>query len=614
MLTRRQQSRIFQQQTVPQILEAVFKGLDVQLDLLGRYEPRNYCVQYRESDFAFVSRLMEEEGIFYFFTHADGAHKMVVADQPDAHKAVPGGAIPFRQYSGGVRPDDAIYSWQREQTLTAGKVVLWDDNFEMPGRNHAVTASVRQSVVAGTVAHKLAIGGNDKLELYDYPGGYAKRFDGVDPGGGDRASDLQNIAQDNDRTVKLRMQAEEARAVTTEGASTCRQLVAGHKLTLTGHENADGTYVLIELQHEARAGDVGMSGSAEGFEYKNRFVCVPASVPVRPARTTPRPEVAGCQTATVVGPRGEEIYVDKYGRVKVQFHWDRDGKRDANSSCWVRVATPWAGKKWGAVHLPRIGQEVVVDFLEGDPDRPIIVGSVYNAEQLPPYVLPANKTQSGVKSRSSPQGGDDMFNEMRFEDKKGSEHLHVQAQKDLSTLVKNDETRDVLHDRTTTIKNDETLTVTDGNQKITVSKGDRTLDVTQGKQTTTVFGNETFTVKQGNRTVEIQQGNDALTISMGNLTIGVKMGNVAIKADLGKITLEAMQGIELKVGQSTVKLDQTGITTKGIMIKSEATAIAEFKGAMVKVEGQGMTQVKAPMTQINGDGLLMAKGGITMIN
>jgi type VI secretion system secreted protein VgrG len=265
----------------------------------------------------------------------------------------------------------------------------------------------------------------------------------------------------------------------------------------------------------------------------------------------------------VVGPSGEEIFTDKYGRVKVQFRWDRQGTNDGNSSCWVRVATPWAGKQWGAIHIPRIGQEVVVAFEEGDPDQPIIVGSVYNAEQMPPYSLPDNKTQSGMKSRSSLEGGPDDFNELRFEDKKGSEDIYFHAQKDFHRVVENDDDLKVGHDQTITIHNDRTATIEEGNDKLTIEKGDRE--------------------------VKIEMGNDSLLISMGNQTT---------RLDLGKSETEAMQSIELKVGQSSIKVDQTGVTIKGMM---------------VKVEGQIQTEVKGLMTNVSGDAILQVKGGLTMI-
>jgi type VI secretion system secreted protein VgrG len=280
--------------------------------------------------------------------------------------------------------------------------------------------------------------------------------------------------------------------------------------------------------------------------------------------------VRGAQTAVVVGPAGEEIFTDKYGRVKVQFHWDRQGKNDANSSCWIRVGTLWAGKQWGVIHIPRIGQEVIVDFLEGDPDQPLIVGSVYNADTMPPYDLPANKTQSGVKSRSSLGGSPANFNEIRFEDKKGSEQLYIHAERNQDIEVEKDESHWVGHDRKKTIDHDETTHV----------KHDRT---------ETVDNNETITIDQGNRTVTLNMGNDSLTIKMGNQTT---------KINLGKSETEAMQSIELKVGQSSIKLDQTGVTIQGMTIN---------------VQGQVMTQIKGTMTQVNGDAMLTLKGGLTMI-
>ena len=248
------------------------------------------------------------------------------------------------------------------------------------------------------------------------------------------------------------------------------------------------------------------------------------------------------------------------------------------------MATLWAGKQWGAIHIPRIGQEVIVDFLEGDPDQPIIVGSVYNAEQMPPYALPDNKTQSGIKSRSSKSGGPDNFNEIRFEDKKGRSRSSSTREKDMLTEVENDETRTVGHDRTTTIKNDETKEVTEGNESTTIKKGDRTLEVTMGKQTHTI---------QGDTTIEVKQGNQSTTIDMGNKSTTIKMGNMTTKLDLGKSEEEAMQSIELKVGQSSIKVDQMGVTIKGMMIK---------------VEGQIQVQIKGLMTQVNGDAMLTAQG------
>ncbi len=369
-------------------------------------------------------------------------------------------------------------------------------------------------MAAGKSSHKLKLSANSKLELYDYPGAYAQRFDGIQPGGGDRPSDLQKIFQDNARTAQLRMEEQAAASVLVHAASNCRQVVSGHKFTLERHFDGDGSWVVYQVEHAASdAADLRSGGG--GFTYQNHFTCFPAALPFRPPRVTPIPTVRGTQTAVVVGPPGEEIFTDKYSRIKVQFHWDREGKNNSDSSCWVRVATPWAGKQWGAIHIPRIGQEVVVDFLEGDMDQPIVIGSVYNAECMPPYALPANKTQSGIKSRSSLGGNAANFNEIRFEDKKGHEQLFIHAEKNQDIEVENNETHWVGHDRAKTIDHDETVHVkhdrietVDNDETITIGRN-QSLTVAVNR-TETVGANETITVG-ANRT-ETVGANETLTI------------------------------------------------------------------------------------------------------
>jgi type VI secretion system secreted protein VgrG len=449
----------------------------------------------------------------------------------------------------------------------------------MPTKNLEAERSIMDSVTVGTVTHKLNVANTD-LELYEYPGGYASRFDGINKSGGEQASNLQDIFTDNVRTVEIRMQEEALSSLLIRGRGAHAGFTAGHTFDLTRHYSDNGKFVLTSVEHDAEQ-PLAVADEGEAFQYVNSFTCIPSALPFRPARVTPIPSVRGVQTATVVGPGGEEIFPDKYGRVKVQFHWDRHGQDDVNSSCWVRVASFWAGKQWGAVHIPRIGQEVIVDFLEGDVNQPIIVGSVYNADMMPPWALPAQKTVSGIKSRSSPQGSPDNFNMMSFEDKKGSELVSVQAEKDLTTLVKNDESRKVVHDRVTLIKHDETQTVTN-NETITVEQGNQTIELKQGNQSTTL--------DQGNQSTEIKMGNQSTKISMGNQTN---------KLDLGKIETEAMQSIELKVGQSSIKIDQMGVTINGMMIK---------------IDAQIQCQVHSVMTQVNGDAMTTVKGGVVMIN
>jgi type VI secretion system secreted protein VgrG len=443
-LTRRSQSRIFQHQTVPEILKAVLQGLDVDFEIRGEWQPRDYCVQYRETDFAFASRLMEEEGIYYYFTHSANAHRMVLANTPAGHRELPGGAsIHFDEVEGGTRPDMRIFAWEKRQELRSGRCTLWDHHFELPHKHLEADKATVDVVPVGEVNHRLKIGQAERLELYDFPGGYAHRFDGVDRGGGDQPNEVQKIFTDNGRTVEIRMQAEATPALRISGSSNHRQLVPGFKFALTHHFNADGPYVLESVTHKIRLPANYRSGEAGELLYENEFECLPFALPYRPARDTERPVIQGSQTAVVVGPKTEEIFTDKYGRVKVQFHWDRQGKYDEGSSCWVRVGQLWAGRRWGASFWPRVGQEVIVTFLEGDPDQPIIVGSVYNADQMPPYLgegpdreRPHHNQVSGIKSNTTPGGHG--FNELRFDDTRGKEQVFLHGQRNFDVRVEND--------------------------------------------------------------------------------------------------------------------------------------------------------------------------------
>jgi type VI secretion system secreted protein VgrG len=539
ILTKRHRSRIFQHMTVPDILKQVLDGLSVAFETEGTFYERDFCVQYRESDFDFACRLMEEEGIYYFFKHSEDEHTLVLGNTPSPHPDLPGAAtITYEEVVGGVRDEERIIQWEKIQELRSGKYTLWDHCFELPHKNLAAQKTILDAVSVGKVNHKLKLGGNDQLEIYDHPGEYAQRFDGIDQGGAEKASELQKIFIDNERTVAIRMQQEALPSLLIQGASNCRQLASGYKFNLTGHFNADGKYVLTSLSHDACDERFRSDGAKDPITYYNNvFTCIPFALPFRPRRETRKPFVHGPQTAVVVGPAGEEIFTDKYGRVKVQFHWDREGGNDQDSSCWVRVATPWAGQKWGMIHIPRINQEVVVDFLEGDPDQPIILGSVYNATMMPPYDLPANKTQSGIHSRSSLGGGG--FNEIRFEDKKSQEEVFVHAQKDLNTVVEEKETRKVGKSRETTIHIDDTRTVETGNYSLTVS--------------------------QGNRSVQISQGNDQLQVQTGNQTTKVPAGTSEL--DAMTVQVNGTSTIKLICGASSIEMTPAMITITSPMIK-----------------------------------------------
>ncbi|MCI0460379.1 MAG: type VI secretion system tip protein VgrG [Gemmataceae bacterium] len=588
-LTRTADCRIFQNKTAPQIVEQIFKDLGFsafKTDLKGTYVKRDYCVQYRETDFDFVSRLMEQEGMFYYFLHEKGKHTLIVADHKNAYKDCADKKV---VHSPGTTLPGHVTVWDHQYEFRPGQYAQTDYNFETPSTSLMTTT---KTVVK--------LPGNDKYEIYDYPGVYLKKADG-------------------DALTKVYMEEQEAAYDVVNAEGTSSTFSPGGKFTLDKHEctpEQGKEYVVTSVRHSARTTGY-IAGDSEGEDYRNVFTCVPSAVTFRPARTTPRPVVQGPQTAAVVGPKGEEIYTDKYGRVKVQFHWDREGKKDENSSCWIRVSQGWAGKNWGAVFLPRIGQEVIVDFLEGDPDRPIITGRVYNAEQMPPYELPANQTQSVIKSRSSKGGGTADFNELRLEDKKGSEDIYFHAQKDFHRVVENDDDLKVGRDQTIEIKNHRTETVKEGNEKVTIEKGKREVfvdtgddlhQVKKGKRTVVVdTGDDSHQIKTGNRSVVVDTGNDshqikkgnrAVQIDMGNDTLTIKMGNQTTKLNLGKSSTEAMQSIELKVGQSSIVVDQKGVTIKGMMIT---------------IEGQVQTQVKGLMTQVSGDAMLQLKGGIIMI-
>ena len=559
-LTRKRQSRIFQHKTVPDTLQLVLGGFAVTYDLQREYKPREYCVQYRETDFEFISRLMEEEGIYYFFKQDGTGDELVVADTPATHHDIPGESkLVYDEIVGGERFEQRIFDWQKTQRWDSGKYTLRDHCFELPHRNLQEDKIILPDVQVGKVKHQLSLGGNSSsMEVYDYPGGYAKHFE---CGLGDNVS---NIYGENTRAVESGMERIEAAQFLIRGQSDVHNLIPGYRFTLDRHFNGDGQYVITSVTHSGGEGSFfsGEEGEQIGH-FSNIFTCIPVALPYRPPCSTPKPQVRGCQTAYVVGPGGEEIYTDKYGRIKVQFHWDREGENDDKSSCWVRVASFWAGKNWGAIHLPRIGQEVVVDFLEGDPDRPIVVGSVYNAENMPPYTLPDNRTQSTVKSRSSKGGGTDNFNEIRFEDKMGSEEVYFQAEKDLNSLIKNDETRKVKHDRKVTIENDDSKDVTH-DLKLTVGN-DRTTSIasndstTIGKdQTKTVGSNSTVTI--GSNNSETVGGSESVTIGGSQtVTIGGSESHTAASRTTtimgsdsttvaGSVTLTAGGGLTITSG------------------------------------------------------------------
>jgi type VI secretion system secreted protein VgrG len=548
LLTQKQNCRIFQNVSVADIIKKLLDGMDVAWELQGAYRQREYCVQYRETDFNFLSRLMEEEGIFYYFRHTKDTHKLVVSDSTSSHQDITGrSSLTYDEVGGGTREEACISSWIKVQDLGPGTVSLQDYFFENPRTSLFVNQDSLPSAMIGKISHKLKVGGNENCEVFDYPGRYENKKEGQD-------------------AVKIAMEQVEVSRFIIEGESNVFHLTPGYRFSLSRHSHADGSYVLTSVSHSASEGGFH-SGTASGAnQYANSFHAIPFGLVCRPCRAAVRPHVRGCQTAVVVGPSGEEIYTDKYGRVKVQFHWDREGGRDQASSCWIRVATHWAGRNWGSIYIPRIGQEVVVDFLEGDPDRPIIVGSVYNAMNMPPYELPADKTRSGILSSTSPGG--DGFNQIRFEDKKGSEEIFIHAQKDMNAVVENDRTVTVRHDETIRIANNRE-TVVDNNDTTTVGK----------KMTITVKADRDAKI-MGSDTRQVTGDSSETLMQSEKHTVGTSRTTTIAASD----TLTAGGSVTITAGSRSTTLAATDILTAGGTITITAPSII-LNAGMVQVTG-----------------------------
>jgi type VI secretion system secreted protein VgrG len=542
LLTKTRDSRIFQNKSVPDIVKQVLQEhgvTDLNDALAGTYEAREYCVQYRETAFDFVSRLMEAEGISYYFTHTDSAHTLVLADDASSYTAGPG-QLKIAATAMGAARSDALPDCAIDVQVTSDQCKLDDYNFETPSTDLLGTASGQTSA----------------LTVYDYPAGPITK------------SAIEALAT-------RRVEELELPRLVLRGSTSNAAIRPGHEFTLDDHprDSANVKYVAWKVVHQA-------SQDA----YSNSFEAFPADTPFRPPRITPEPRIHSCQTATVVGKSGEEITTDQYGRVRLKFHWDQSSASDETSSCWVRVSQAWAGKQFGAFFLPRIGQEVVVAFLEGDPDRPIVTGSVYNAKQTVPYALPDNQTRSLVKTDSSKGSGGS--NEICFEDKKGEEDFYVHAQKDMHVVVLNDQTTTITKNRTVTIEEtDDTLTVSKGKRTVSVAadethenKAKLTYSITDdlavtvgGKLTLTVTGDLTLKVSGA---VKITGDSDVSVSAMGALN----------QKSTGSMTTESSQNMTIKAG---INLEQEGGATvkvkSGATANVEAGAILVLKGALVKI-------------------------------
>lgn len=553
---------IFQEKNALDILKAVFAAAgvtDFEFRTSETYEPLEYCVQYGESDFAFISRIMEQEGLYYFFEHSEEKHTLIVCDKTSNHRESKVGGLAFnptaevsQSYRVSSEWGDKHYlkSWtERVRSSFNERVTLRDFDFKKP------TKPV-QGEAADEGEHK-----RDEEEFYAYPGAFIEKA---------RAN----------RLSKVRLEGLRADRRTYTADATAKGLCVGTTFAVAQHPNDrfNAEYLIVSTVHSLQSQSY-RSGTSQRDEDQVILVAMPADTQYRAPLQTPKPRVVGLESAIVTGPKGETIYTDEFGRVKVRFHWDRAGTPDEKSTCWIRVSQTGG---LGNNILPRVGHEVLVDFLHGDPDRPVITGRVFNKEHMPIYALPANKTialwrtltygkQGDYPQTEALDTGEPKANELRFEDKGGKEEVFLHAERDMNVRVRFDTSKHVGHD--------EELKVGRNRQRYVKKDEKVTID---GNRTYTLKLNEKNTITQGNRTTEITQGNDELTIKQGNLTI---------KTSLGKVLIEAMQSIELKVGGTSLKLTPVDATLTSTMIKVDGKAMTTVKAGGILTEQAALIKI-----------------------
>lgn len=600
-MTQTTDSRIFQDKTAMEIIKQIFGeyGFADFEDKTGGGGPqRPYCVQYRETDYDFIHRLMVEEGFYYYMDYTDLKDTMVIVNDIGLHRNIAERhELDFFFKEDMVRlREDHIFDWRERETLRTGKVTLNDYHFVTPSSDLKVTTAIPKGTHSRT-----------DFEVYDHPGRYTET---------ERGTALS----------RTRQEAFAAEHLTSRGIGNCRTLAVGYRFTLKNHPRTaanreyliteaihqlqiETEYNLGELEETALGERVTLDPKKNPDPYRCTFRCQPATERYRHPHPCPRPKIPGLQTAMVVGPAGEEIHTDCYGRVKVQFHWDREAKaadRKENSSCWIRKAEPWSGKGWGMQWIPRIGQEVVVQFEEGDPDRPMVVGMLFNnATTHPPFRkydlsaptmtttdpggvsvssgLAATMNLMGWTTRSTKQGGTTTFHEFVFDDTKDAEFVRFQSERDYKEIIKNNAevTVGIEHQN----PGDFTMTVHNHHSE-TVKQGDRTIAVETGKETHTV---------KGDRSVTVEGKHDESVTGDQTVTLSAKQ-TVSATSD---ISIKSNSKITLTVGSNSITIDTTGITVSG---------------GMVSVEGTGTAEMKSPATTVDGSGTLMLTGGVVKIN
>lgn len=554
-LSKRIRTRLFQYKTTPEILRAVLQGTPHEIRFVSQYEPYEYRTQYHESDLDFLSRLMEDEGIYYYFRHDSGGPVMILVDDKSSHRELP--VMPQLKYeplAGGRRDEERIQRWYLHHQVELSKYVTWDHNFELPSRHLEAESAPLSTVEVGAEQYKLRHDLMNGSERYEFPGGYAHLFDGVGATGGDTAAELQKIFTDNTRRARVRMDQEQLSAIVAQAQSNYPNIAAGYKFTLTNHHSEGGQFIITTVR--LRVNQMGWfvsTGSQPDF-CVNDFECIPVNQVFRPRRATPRPRALGPHTAVVVGPQNEQVFVDQYGRVKVQFYWDREGQLDQNSSCWLRVAHPWGGKKWGFFSIPRIGAEVVVEFEYGDPDRPLITGSVYNADNMQPYQLPEHKFRSTWKTQSARQG---VFHELRFEDKADHEQIYLHSGKDLDIRVVNDRREFAGQDYHREVTRHQ-FTKVGENQHSEV--GGEVREKIGGALHLKVSGEERHEIG-GNLGLKISGSSSTEVMGATSLTT-----NTSLYLKGGSVVVEGTMDLTVKCGANFINIGPAGIFIQGTMV------------------------------------------------
>lgn len=549
-------SRIYQNMSVKDIIDDVIKRAgftDYSINLSNRgLTQRNYCVQFRESDFMFISRLMEDEGLYYYFVHSAASHKLMICDKPSAQPKFPSTANVFHDSQAGFT-DRHLWTWGGRVRPALDKVSLRDTNFQ------------KATEILSAEKDAPPDAGPDKAEFFDYPAGFGYYADdGSQDGSSYAATPL--LASRGVRNIR-------------HGEGDMFAIPIGDQLTVMDAEQSQDV-LIVATTHIFGLQDY-LASESETLNMQVQFEAVLSGVDWRPLRKTPKPVAGGPQTATVVGAAGEVIEVDKFGRIHVQFPWDRVGTMDSKSSCWIRVSQGMADGGFGHVNIPRVGEEVIVDFLDGDPDRPIVTGRVYNSARMPPYALPDEKTKSTWKSQTvgasgaydgaeNPPTGTG-FNEIRYEDKGGSEELFVHAQRIFNAWYRLDETRKTGRDTAVRVGR---------NRQVNVQKNETVVIET---------GDETRTIQQGSRQTTIQKA-DALTLNSGDYSLTVSQGQA---------TIQAMQQITLKVGSNQIVISQQGIQITGLTVKATATTSLSVEGLTTDLKADTMMTIGGVMVQIN---------------